>query len=272
MLQDHQVYTLRVIDPNYKELSDTDKSKLAEKYSKSISFKHVKVHYKNGAYIITGNSEVYYATLALGLPIVNVVIDNDLNDVKKSIITRLQKEVLNPMMSAFLYAELIEIAEMKQSVIAKTTGKTQGAISNKLRLLKLPHYVQEKLLVGEIKERHGRALLQLSKLDDFEMTASKLAYKIIKENLKVVEVEDFVDKLLGKKQKIRDALYITPINNRTELKNPANGMIIDKMNLEVEKTTNEIARLFPLLDIELVQGVDSEDYVFVLKLKGINNG
>lgn len=272
MLKDHQVYTLRVIDPEYKEQNDVEKNKLAEKYAKSISFKYVNVNYKNGAYIITGNSDVYYASLALGLPTINVVIENDLKEIETSIITRLQKEVLNPMMSAFLYAELIEIAEMKQSHIAKHTGKTQGAISNKLRLLKLPHYVQEKILVGEIKERHGRALLQLAKHDDFEMTASKLAFKIVKENLKVVEVEDFIDKLLGKKQKIRDALYITPIKDRTELKNPANGMIIDKMNLEVEKTTNEIARLFPLLDIELVQGVDSEDYVFVLKLKGINNG
>lgn len=272
MLEEYQVYTLRIIDEEYRPIDDEQKQKLIAKYAKNIASQKVVTEYRNGAYIVVDNHEVYYAAIALELPIINVVLETPVEKVITSIFKRLKKEVLNPMMSAFLYYELIEIAKMTQLQMAEELSRTQGSISNKLRLLKLPKYVQEKILSEEIKERHGRALLQLIKAEDYEMIASKLAYKIVKDGLKVVEVEDLVGGILGKKRKIRDALYITPVTDRTELKNPASGMIIEKINSEVNKTNDEITRLFPLLDIELVQGVNGEDYVFLLKLKGINNG
>jgi ParB family chromosome partitioning protein len=40
-------------------------------------------------------------------------------------------------------------------------GKTQGAISNKLRLLNLSQEVQDALLNNQISERHARSLLKL---------------------------------------------------------------------------------------------------------------
>lgn len=272
MLEVYQVYTLRVIDENYKQISEANSAKLIEKYEKVLENKYVVVEYRNGAYIIKKNHDIYYATLALGVSTINIVIENDIDIIINSITKRLKKEVLNPMMAAFLYFELLEIGKMRQFEIAKELTKTQGAISNKLRLLKLPIYVQEKIVTNEIKERHGRALLQLLNTENYEIIASKIAYKITKDNLKVVEVEDIINSILGKKVKIRNAVNIEPIDNRTDLKNPASGMVIEKLNTEIEKANNEIAMLFPLIDIELIHGLDGEDYVFILKLKGINNG
>lgn len=272
MLGKFQIYTLRIYIEDYIPFDETQKNKLILEHKETIANEHVHVEYKNGMYYVVGNHEIYYATIALGLPLVNISLVNETSIVVSSLYNRLRTEKLNPMTTAFLYFELLEIGSITQAGISQELKNSQGSISNKLRLLKLPLYVQEKILNCEIKERHGRTLLQLSNIENYDLIASKIAFKIVKEKLKVIEVEDIVASMLGKKQKIRSNINLLPIDDRSELKNPAAGMIIEKINEEVLKTNSEITKLFPLLDIEFIQGVDGDDYVFLLKLKGINNG
>ena len=47
---------------------------------------------------------------------------------------------------------------MTQEELAKTMGKSQSAVANKLRLLSLTDEVQDALLKDQISERHARAL------------------------------------------------------------------------------------------------------------------
>ena len=50
---------------------------------------------------------------------------------------------------------------MTQEELAKTMGKSQSAVANKLRLLSLPDEIQDALMKDKISERHARALLNI---------------------------------------------------------------------------------------------------------------
>ena len=57
---------------------------------------------------------------------------------------------------------------MSQEEAARRLGKSQSAVANKLRLLKLPEDVLETLRDRGLTERHGRALLcLLGREDDY---------------------------------------------------------------------------------------------------------
>ena len=50
---------------------------------------------------------------------------------------------------------------MTQEELAKTMGKSQSAVANKIRLLSLPDEIQDSLLKEQISERHARTLLNI---------------------------------------------------------------------------------------------------------------
>lgn len=57
------------------------------------------------------------------------------------------------------YKKLLEIGGTTQSELAKSLGKSQSFIANKLRLLKLAPKVINRLREGKITERHARLCL-----------------------------------------------------------------------------------------------------------------
>lgn len=273
-LEIFNISKLRIVDLNELANKLTDEQKLIamDKYTlENINEFYVTVEYKNGMYNIVENEDVYHAYKNLESKNINIGIDaKNINDITEHLKQRAKKEILNPMLSALIFQELSEIGKLSQRDIALEIGKSQGAVSNKLRLLKLPFQVQGEIIRGTIKERHGRALLQLQTTDNYEENALKILHKIIQDNLKVVETEDEVYAILGKKVGIRDALNIKEIKGRNDLKNPAIGAVIEKVDSEIENTIEVINKFFPNLEIELNHGINKEDYVFLLKLKGIN--
>ena len=70
-------------------------------------------------------------------------------------------------------------------------GKTQGSISNKLRLLNLDEEVQNALLNNEISERHARSLLKLDNKED----QVEVLRTIIKERLNVRDTDNYIETL-----------------------------------------------------------------------------
>ena len=75
---------------------------------------------------------------------------------------------------------------MTQEDLAKTMGKSQSAVANKIRLLSLPDEVQESLLKEQISERHARALLNVSDLK----VQKELLKKVINEKISVRMLEE----------------------------------------------------------------------------------
>ena len=78
---------------------------------------------------------------------------------------------------------------MTQEELAKTMGKSQSAVANKLRLLSLTDEVQDALLKDQISERHARALLNAKDAD----TQKQLLKEVIDKKMTVRELEDKIN-------------------------------------------------------------------------------
>ena len=88
--------------------------------------------------------------------------------------------------------KLISTYHLSQEEAARRIGKSQSAVANKLRLLKLPTPVLERLRDGGATERHARALLPLAD----PVLQIQAADTILKEKLTVAQTEALVDQLL----------------------------------------------------------------------------
>lgn len=76
-----------------------------------------------------------------------------------ALIENLQREDLNPMEEAEGYNRLLEELEITQEKLAEAVGKSRTQIANALRLLNLPHPLQDEVRKGALSFGHARALL-----------------------------------------------------------------------------------------------------------------
>lgn len=117
---------------------------------------------------------------------------NDEETAVVALIENIQRENLSAVEEAEAYKKLLEIGGTTQSELAKSLGKSQSFIANKLRLLKLAPKVISRLREGKITERHARAVLSL-KEDDQE----KLIEQVISQKLNVKQTEVRVKQKIG---------------------------------------------------------------------------
>ena len=115
-------------------------------------------------YEIIAGERRYKASTMVGLTKIPAIVKNmdDKESSKVALIENLQRKDLTPIEEARTYQKILDLDDLTQEDLAKTMGKSQSAVSNKLRLLSLPEEVQEALLHEEISERHARSLLNLS--------------------------------------------------------------------------------------------------------------
>ncbi|MCH4476627.1 nucleoid occlusion protein [Staphylococcus haemolyticus] len=117
---------------------------------------------------------------------------NDEETAVVALIENIQRENLSAVEEAEAYKKLLEIGGTTQSELAKSLGKSQSFIANKLRLLKLAPKVISRLREDKITERHARAVLSL-KEDDQE----KLIEQVISQKLNVKQTEARVKQKIG---------------------------------------------------------------------------
>ena len=87
----------------------------------------------------------------------------------------------------------LKLCGITQDELAERLGVSQSYVANKLRLLKLPEDVLEKLRLYGLSERHGRALLRLNDAD-----SQRLALEHIHQNaMTVAAAEEYIDALLS---------------------------------------------------------------------------
>ena len=72
-----------------------------------------------------------------------------------------QRKNITPLEEAFALYRRVNDLRMSQAEAGRPFGFSNVQVSNKLRLLRLPEFVQDRLQSGELSETHGRALLQL---------------------------------------------------------------------------------------------------------------
>lgn len=114
-----------------------------------------------------------------------------------SIIENIQRSDLSFFEEAQAISQMQNHFGMTQEQIAKRLGKSQSALSNKLRLLKLPADVRYFIEKEGLSERHARALLRLE--SEKQMWT---ALNLIKEKgLNVQQTEEYINSITNKEVK-----------------------------------------------------------------------
>ncbi|MDX1795339.1 MAG: ParB/RepB/Spo0J family partition protein [Hydrogenovibrio sp.] len=142
--------------------------------------------------IIAGERRWRAARIA-GLTSVPVVIrqaDNQ-TTLAMALIENIQREDLNPIETALGLKRLMKEFELTQQSVADAVGRSRTAVTNLLRLLKLPEKIQEWLHQGALTMGHARAIITLP-----EEQQLSLAQKSIDKNWTVREMEQAVQSIL----------------------------------------------------------------------------
>lgn len=111
-----------------------------------------------------------------------------------ALVENLQRRDLDYVEQAQGIARLIRLFGLSQEECARRLGLSQSAVANKLRLLRLPEDILDKLRSAGLSERHGRALLRLPD----EKTRRAALRHIIDRSLNVAATESYIDALLSR--------------------------------------------------------------------------
>ena len=152
------------------------------------------VRCRGGKYeLVAGERRLRAAKLAGLRELPCILIDVSTEDASLiALVENLQRRDLDFIEEAQGLSRLIRSFGMSQEEAARRIGKSQSAVANKLRLLKLPPDVLENLRLYSLTERHGRALLRLS---DAESQRAALEY-IRANGLTVAAAEEYIEELL----------------------------------------------------------------------------
>ena len=108
----------------------------------------------------------------------------------------LQRRDLDFFEEAYGFKRLIDQYGLTQEEAARKVGKTQSAVANKLRLLRLSPQNMELIRSANLTERHARCLLRLRD-DEERMNAT---HYIIENELNVSRSEEYIENLLEQKK------------------------------------------------------------------------
>lgn len=163
---------------------------------------------KNGKFQIISGERRFRASKMAGLSELPSYIrsTDDRGMLEMAIVENVQRADLDPIETAMSYQRLIDECSLTQEQMADRIGKSRVAVTNCLRLLKLPAKVQYELKAGRISVGHAKVLLGI----DDKMEQETMCDAVIKGGLSVRALE----------QKLRSAgpkIPIVPIENIPEL-------------------------------------------------------
>lgn len=119
---------------------------------------------------------------------------NDNDSAVVALVENIQRENLSFLEEAESYRNLLYRHGLTQEELALSLGKSQSAVANKVRLLKLPMVVREIIKDNNLTERHARALIRLAD----EQEQIKALEKITDKKLNVHQTEELINEMLNK--------------------------------------------------------------------------
>lgn len=110
-----------------------------------------------------------------------------------ALVENLQRQALDYIEEAKGICRMMDVWNMSQEQAAKALGKSQSALSNKLRLLRHSEPVLRAIREGGLSERHARALLKLPTEPEKLMAIAM----ITRLNMSVSRTEQYIESLLA---------------------------------------------------------------------------
>jgi ParB family chromosome partitioning protein len=155
-----------------------------------------------GRYEIVAGERRWRACRLAGLASIDCIVRHmdDYESMAIALIENLQREDLNPMEEARALGQIKDHFEITQDELADKIGKSRPAVTNSLRLLRLPESVQRMLESSTLSAGHARALLGLS--DGGEM--EEVARLVVDKGLNVRATEELIKKYKLRKNRRRD--------------------------------------------------------------------
>ncbi len=144
---------------------------------------------ESGFELIAGERRLRAAKEA-GLDRVPVLIRQaaESESMEMALVENLQREDLNPLETAAAYQALMDSFGLTKDQLAHRLGKSRAAITNTLRLARLPEPIRDMVLEEKLSEGHARALLRL----EAEEHMLRVAQKVRAEELSVRKTEELV--------------------------------------------------------------------------------
>ncbi|MEN6350245.1 MAG: nucleoid occlusion protein [Syntrophomonas sp.] len=239
-----------------KEFKQSELHELAQSIEAFGIIQPIVVRQIEERYQIIAGERRFRACCILGISEIPAIVQ-EMEDEKVaavSLIENLQRRELNYFEEASAYSALINIFGMTQEELAKKVGRSQAAIANKLRVLKLPEQVKRLILTDRITERHARALLKINGVD----MQLEVVQQIYEKELNVKETEELVEK-------------ISRNNIPQEMKKKDNGqnvsMIIRDARIFLNTIRETVKRARQTgVDIMMVENDGEENYEIVIKI------
>jgi ParB family chromosome partitioning protein len=100
---------------------------------------------------------------------------DDVSGLTEALVENLQREDLTPLEEAGAYQQLLEDFGLTHEEVAVRVGKSRSAVTNSVRLLKLPASVQALLDAGALTPGHCRPLLSVDDVRYVEHIAARAA-------------------------------------------------------------------------------------------------
>lgn len=213
---------------------------------------------KSGGYQIVAGERRYRAAKMAGLSKIPALVRtlSDQHKLELSLIENLQRRDLNVLETATAYLKLRDQFNLTLDQIGQRVGgKSVSAVSNTLRLLRLPESVRKALVEGKLREGQARPLVNID-----PAIIEEVLPQILKEEWSARKIEQFIVQLKktphladpAKKQKIDQQPYedttkrlvkrlATDVSVKTNAKGA--GQIIIRF-----KSDSEFQRLEKLLD------------------------
>lgn len=205
---------------------------------------------KNSSYyeLVAGERRLRASIIAGLSKVPCLVVNIDYQDSAVfSLLENLQRENLDFFEEAESLSRLISNFGMTQDSVGKRLGKSQSALSNKLRLLKLPQEIRIFIQQENLSERHARALLRLNNTE----TMWKVLKAVKERSLNVSQTEKEVEKYIEVKEKpcgytkgiFKDVrLFVNTINNALDTMRRA-GIDADSKKTETDEFIEFVVRI-----------------------------
>ena len=213
--------------------------------------------------LIAGERRLRAAKMAGFFEVPCIIIDVDIEDSGViALIENIQRRDLDFVEEAEGISQLIRLFGMSQEEAARRLGKSQSAIANKLRILRLPSDVLEQLREAGLTQRHARALLRLEGAEEQRMAADFM----VDQRMTVAAAEAYVEQLVqGKGKSAPETAKTPPHKKKAERRR---GLFVMK---DVRLFTNSLNRSLDVMrrggiEADLSRSETDSELVFTVRI------